>query len=164
MVKKAYDTGVPMGGDLLAHTKGKAPRFLVWATRDPQSAPLQRIQVVKGWMASGKALEKVFDVAGSDGLKPDPATHRIPDNGAKVDLKTGKWDEDKGAAELSVVWTDPEFDPKQQAFYYVRVLENPTLRWSTYDANKLGIPPMEDLPTTIQERAYSSPIWYSPKI
>ncbi|MBW2370014.1 MAG: DUF3604 domain-containing protein, partial [Deltaproteobacteria bacterium] len=162
MVKKAYETGVPMGSDLIAHAAGKAPRFLVWATRDPLSAPLQRIQIVKGWMEAGKAREKVFDVAGSDDLMPDPETHRIPDNGAKVDLKTGQWDEDKGAAELSAVWTDPGFDPKQQAFYYVRVLENPTLRWSTYDANKLGIAVPEALPETIQERAYASPIWYSP--
>ncbi|MBW2367974.1 MAG: DUF3604 domain-containing protein [Deltaproteobacteria bacterium] len=163
MVKKAYDTGVPMGGDLLAHVNGKAPRFLFWATQDPQSAPLQRIQVVKGWMQDGKVKEKVFDVAGSDGLTPDPKTHRLADNGARVDLKTGIWDVHKGEAELSGVWTDPEFDPGQWAFYYVRVLENPTLRWSTYDANRLGIAPRPDLPATIQERAYTSPIWYSPK-
>ncbi len=163
MLKEAYKTGVPMGGDLIAHPKGKAPRFLVWATRDPTSAPLQRIQIIKGWMENGEAKEKVFDVVGSDGLKPDPVTYRIPDNGATVDLKTGKWSEDKGAAELSAVWTDPEFDPGQRAFYYVRVLEDPTLRWSTYDANKLGIPPRADLPKTIQERAYTSPIWYSPR-
>ncbi len=163
MLKEASKAGVPMGGDLVAHPKGKAPRFLVWAMRDPMSAPLQRIQIIKGWMENGNAKEKVFDVVGSDGLKPDPVTHRIPDNGATVDLKTGKWSEDKGAAELSAVWTDPEFNPRQRAFYYVRVFEDPTLRWSTYDANKLGIPPRADLPTTIQERAYTSPICYSPK-
>jgi len=139
----------------------------VWAeenTRDPRSAPLQRIQIVKGWMQTDIAMEKVFDVAGSDGLIPDPATHRIPNNGAKVDLKTGKWEEDKGASKLSTVWKDPEFNPKQQAFYYVRVLENPTLRWSTYDANRLGIAVPKDLPKTIQERAFTSPIWYCPTV
>jgi hypothetical protein len=162
-VKQAYAQGVSMGGDLTGRTDGRAPKFLVWAARDANSAPLQRIQIIKGWVENGETREKVFDVVGSDGLVPDSKTHRIPDNGATVDLKTGQWDEDKGAAQLSALWSDPEFDPKQSAFYYARVLENPKLRWSTHDANTLGIEPLEELPTTIQERAYTSPIWYSPK-
>jgi len=161
-IRQAYAHGVPMGGDLVARDNNSAPKFLVWALRDPDSAPLQRIQVIKGWMENGESREKVFDVVGSDGLVPDPLTHRIPDNGASVNLKTGQWDEDKGAVELRAVWIDPEFDPEQHSFYYLRVLENPTLRWSTYDANTLGIEPLEELPATIQERAYTSPIWYSP--
>lgn len=161
-VKNAYAKGVPMGGDLVGQAAG-APDFLVMAMRDAHSAPLQRIQVVKGWLdASGKAQEKVFDVACSDGGRIDPATHRCADNGATVDVKTCVYSEDKGDAEISAAWTDPEFDPKLNAFYYARVLENPTCRWSTWDANRLGIEPNPDLPKTIQERAYTSPIWFIP--
>jgi hypothetical protein len=162
-VEQAYAQGVSMGSDLPGRDDGKAPKFLVWAARDANSAPLQRIQIIKGWIENGESREKVFDVVGSDGLVPDSKTHRIPDNGATVDLKTGQWDESKGAAQLSALWSDPEFDPKQRAFYYARVLENPKLRWSTHDANTLEIEPLKELPVTIQERAYTSPIWYSPK-
>jgi len=162
-VEQAYAQGVSMGGDLQGRQDGKAPKFLMWAARDANSAPLQRIQIIKGWVENGETKEKVFDVVGSDGLVPDAKTHRIPNNGATVDLKTGQWNEDKGAAQLSALWSDPEFDPKQRAFYYVRVLENPKLRWSTHDANTLGIEPLKELPTTIQERAFTSPIWYTPK-
>jgi hypothetical protein len=161
-VKTAYANGVSMGGDLIGKADGK-PDFLVVAMRDAHSAPLQRIQVVKGWLdKSGKAQEKVFDVACSDGGKVDAKTQRCPDNGATIDVKTCVYPEDKGDAELSASWSDPEFDPKLNAFYYARVLENPTCRWSTWDANRLGIEPNPDLPKTIQERAYTSPIWFIP--
>lgn len=161
-VKTAYADGVSMGGDLIGKADGK-PDFLVVAMRDAHSAPLQRVQIVKGWLdKSGKAQEKVFDVACSDGGKVDAKTQRCPDNGATIDVKTCVYPEDKGDAELSASWSDPEFDPKLNAFYYARVLENPTCRWSTWDANRLGIEPNPDLPKTIQERAYTSPIWLIP--
>jgi hypothetical protein len=161
-VRAAYANGVAMGGDLVGQASGK-PDFLVMAMRDANSAPLQRIQVVKGWLdASGKAQEKVFDVACSDGGAIDTKTHRCADNGATVDVKTCVYSADKGDAEISAAWSDPEFDPKLNAFYYARVLENPTCRWSTWDANRLGIEPNPDLPKTIQERAYTSPIWFVP--
>jgi hypothetical protein len=161
-VKNAYANGVPMGADLVGKTDGK-PDFQVMAMRDVHSAPLQRIQVVKGWVdKNGKAQEKVFDVACSDGGKIDAKTQRCADNGATVDVKTCVFDQDKGDAELSAAWSDPEFDPKLNAFYYARVLENPTCRWSTWDANRLGIEPNPDLQKTIQERAYTSPIWFIP--
>ena len=163
LMSKAYEQGVPMSGDLSAINDGAAPKFLVWASRDANSSPLQRIQIIKGWIENGAPREKVFDVVGSDGLLPDPITHRIPDNGAGVELDTGRWDENKGAAQLSALGSDPEFNAGQRVFYYARVLENPKLRWSTHDANTLGIEPLEDLPVTIQERAFTSPIWYSPK-
>jgi hypothetical protein len=160
-IAKAYEGGVPMGGDVLARA-GAAPRFLVWALADPQSAPLQRVQVIKGWVEGGKAQEQVYDVACSDGTTPDAATHRCPDNGATVNLADCSITPDKGAAELKTLWSDPAFAPEQRAFYYVRVLENPTCRWSTWDAVRAGVEPSPELQTTIQERAWSSPIWYVP--
>jgi hypothetical protein len=161
-VKAAYAGGVPMGSDLVGKANGK-PNFLVMAMRDANSAPLQRIQIVKGWVDStGKAFEKVFDVACADKGSVDPKTQRCPDNGAMVDVKTCKFSEDKGNAELSATWSDPDFDPKQSAFYYARVIENPTCRWSTWDANRAGVEPSPHLPKTIQERAYTSPIWFVP--
>lgn len=161
-VKNAYANGVSMGSDLVGKADGK-PDFLVMAMRDAHSAPLQRIQIVKGWLdKNGKAQEKVFDVSCSDGGTIDPKTQRCSDNGATVDVKTCSYDEGKGDAELTASWSDPEFDPKLNAFYYARVLENPTCRWSTWDAIRLGIEPNPDLPKTIQERAYTSPIWFIP--
>jgi hypothetical protein len=160
-VAAAYQGGVPMGADLLARS-GSVPRFLVMAMRDPRSAPLQRVQVIKGWIAEGKAHEQVFDVACSDGLKVDAKTHRCPDNGAKVDLADCSYSKDRGAGELVALWRDPDFDPVQRAFYYVRALENPTCRWSTWDAIRAKVEPNPALQKTIQERAWSSPIWYVP--
>jgi Protein of unknown function (DUF3604) len=159
-VRQAYAKGVPMGGDLLS-SKGRAPKFLVWAVRDPSSGYLQRAQVIKGWTQNGQAREQVFDVACSDGLKVD-ANGRCPANGAGVDMKTCQPDRFKGDVELRTVWTDPSFDPKQRAFYYVRVLENPSCRWSTWDALRNGTPPNPTAAPTILERAWSSPIWYEP--
>jgi hypothetical protein len=162
LVTQAYGHGVPMGGDLLP-SKGKAPKFLVWGVRDPSSGYLQRAQIVKGWIENGVAKERVFDVACSDHLTLDTATWRCPANGASVDLATCEPTRFKGEVELRTVWTDPTFNPRQRAFYYVRVLENPSCRWSTWDALRNGTPPNPNLPTTIMERAWSSPIWYEPK-
>jgi uncharacterized protein DUF3604 len=121
-VKKSYDGGVPMGGDLPARpAAAKQPKFLVWALKDPDSAPLQRIQIIKGWVGKGEAKEQIFDVACSDQRQPDPTTHRCPDNGARVNLNDCSIPKDKGAVELSTVWTDPAFKAEQRAFYYARV-------------------------------------------
>jgi hypothetical protein len=161
MVAKAYADGVTMGSDLPSR-EGATPTFLVWATRDPLSAALQRVQIIKGWIEDGQPREKVYDVACSDGLEVDPATHRCPDNGAEVNLDDCSITADVGDAQLKALWTDPGFDPGQRAFYYVRVLENPTCRWSTWDALRAGVEPRPDLKKTLQERAWSSPIWYVP--
>jgi hypothetical protein len=159
-VAMGYRFGVPMGGDL---KRGKGtPRFLLWAGYDPESARLQRIQIVKGWYAPEGVSEAIYDVACSDGLRPDPKTHRCPDNGARVDISDCSYSGDKGAAALAATWEDPDFDPKRPAFYYVRVFENPTCRWSAWDSIRLGKAPPPIPSPVIQERAWSSPIWYDP--
>ncbi|MCP5432463.1 MAG: DUF3604 domain-containing protein [Alphaproteobacteria bacterium] len=161
-VATGYGHGVPMGGDLTPPAEGKVPSFYVWAKRDPHSAPLQKIEIVKGWLdASGEAQERVFDVVCSDGLAPDEA-YRCPANGATVDIADCSVSADKGADELGTVWRDPEFDAAARAFYYVRVLENPSCRWSTWDAIRLKREPSRMVEPTYQERAWSSPIWYTP--
>jgi len=157
---RAYDERVPMGGELSSRTS--APSFAVWALRDPFTAPLDRVQIIKGWSENGETEERVYDVACSNGGTVDPETHRCPDNGAGVDLATCATSSDEGSAELKAAWTDPDFDPELRAFYYVRVLENPTCRWSTWDAIRAGVEPRQDIPATIRERAWSSPIWYNP--
>ena len=164
LVSEAYSKGVTMGADLL-NNDDQIPEFIVWALRDMNSAPLQRIQIIKGWidMNSGRPKEKVFDVVCSDGLEPDPITNRCPDNGARVNINDCSITSNVGSSELKTVWKDPEFKVDDKAFYYVRVLENPTCRWSTWDAIKSGFKPREGLHETIQERAWSSPIWYIPK-
>jgi hypothetical protein len=151
-----------MGGDLV-EKPGHPPQFVVIAMRDIHAAPLQRIQMIKGWVdASGASFETVFDIVCSDGGKVDPVTQRCPGNGASVDLDTCEISPDKGAGQLQSVWSDPQFDAQQHAFYYARVLENPTCRWSTWDAIRAGVEPNPKLPKTIQERAYTSPIWFVP--
>ena len=120
------------------------------------------MQIIKGWLENGEHREQVFDVACSDGARVDATSGRCPDNGARVDLSDCSISDDVGAAELKALWRDPAFQPDQEAFYYVRVLENPTCRWSTWDAIRADVAPRSDLPTTIQERAWSSPIWYRP--
>jgi len=163
MVSEAYKNGVTMGADLLSNGD-KVPEFIVWAQKDKYGAPLQRVQIIKGWMdsISGRPNEKVFDVVCSDGNAVDPVTHRCPDNGAKVNINDCSISQGVGSSELKTHWKDPGFDSSNKAFYYVRVLENPTCRWSTWDAVKRGFKPREDLHETIQERAWSSPIWYIP--
>src|SRR5690606_29532101 len=158
-----YARGVPMGGDLSQAPEGAAPSFLVVAARDPMGANLDRVQIIKGWLEEdGKAREQIYEVALSDNRQPDPATGRAPALRSTVDVKTASYTNSIGAAELSSVWTDPDFDPTQRAFYYVRVLEIPTPRWTTYDAAFYGTELPDNLPTQIQERAYTSPIWYTP--
>ena len=154
LTRLAYDGGVPMGGDLVGN--GTAPTFLAWAQRDPNMGALQRVQIIKV-TSEGEA---VYDVACHDGM-PDPDTHRCTDNGAAVDMDTCTPTGD-GASELKALWQDPEFDPERRATYYVRVLENPSCRWSTWEAMRANVPPRPDVPQTIQERAYTSPIWYIP--
>ncbi len=159
LVSTAYEQGSSMGSDILA-SEEQTPSFLVWTVRDALGVPLQRAQIIKGYVKAGEHFEAVYDIACSDGLIPDPQTHRCPDNGATVDLSDCSVDASRGANELMSVWKDPDFDPQQDAFYYVRVLENPTCRWSTWDAIRLGRLPRSDLAATVQERAWSSPIWY----
>ncbi len=167
VIEKAYATGVAMGSDILASPqiegKSEAPSFLLWATQDARSAPLQRLQIIKGWVVDGKHHEQIYDVACADGGKVDSTTHRCPDNGAKVNISDCSISEDLGAPELKTAWTDPDFNSEHQAFYYARVMENPTCRWSTWDAVRAGVAPRSDLHATIQERAWSSPIWFRPK-
>ena len=161
-VKYAYANASTMGSDLLQNNN-EAPEFMVWALRDVKRAPLDRVQIIKGWTElSGKPHEKIYDVACSDGRKADSKTGLCKDSRAKVNLNNCKISKNVGADELKVVWKDPDFNPDHKAFYYVRVLENPTCRWSTWDAIKSGEKPRSDLPATIQERAWSSPIWYVP--
>ena len=160
-IATAYEQGVPMGADLTGAAES-APGFYIWAAQDPDTQALQRLQVIKGWIEDGEAKEQVIDVACSDGLSVDPATGRCPDNGASVDLTSCATSPDKGDSEIATVWQDPDFDPDQRAFYYVRVLENPSCRWSTWDAIRNGFTPRPDMHATIQDRAWSSPIWYEP--
>ena len=156
-----YAKGVPMGAELHG-ADGRAPILVASALQDPNSAALQRLQIVKGWVASGQTHEQVYDVACSDGGQVDPVTHRCPDNGAEVDLSDCSITENVGAPNLEVVWKDPDHNPEHRAFYYARALENPTCRWSTWDAIKAGVEPRPDLKKTLQERAWTSPIWVMP--
>ena len=160
LIREAYRSGATMGETLQAQDT-RSPGFLAWATADPNTAQLQRLQIVKGWLENGEHREQVFDVACSDGLSVNLQTHRCPDNGARVSLDDCAITPDKGATELKVLWQDPGFKAGQEAFYYARALENPVCRWSTWDAIRSGQDPRSDLPATIQERAWSSPIWYS---
>ena len=158
-----YAKGVPMGGDLSDAPDGKAPTFLVAALRDPIGANLDRFQVVKGWLDKGGELhEKVYDVAWADGRKPDAKTGKLPPVGDTVDVAEATWTNTIGAPELAAVWKDPVFDPSQRAFYYGRVIEIPTPRWTAYDAKRFGIKMDPKIPMEAQQRAYTSPIWYTP--
>jgi len=159
-----YTKGVPMGGDLSNAPRGKAPTFLVAALKDPIGANLDRYQIVKGWLdKAGKLHEKVYDVAWSGGRKPDAKTGKVPLVGSTVDLAEATWTNTIGAPELIAVWKDPDFDPGQPAFYYGRVIEIPTPRWTAYDAKRFGVKPLPGTQMTVIERAYTSPIWYTPK-
>jgi hypothetical protein len=157
-----YRKGVPMGGDLRAAPAGKVPTFLVAALKDPIGANLDRYQIVKGWLdKDGNAQEKVYDVVWSDDRKPG-ADGKLPPVGSTVDLATATWTNTIGDPELIAVWKDPDFDPAQRAFYYGRVIEIPTPRWTAYDAFRYGVKPLPGTTMTLQERAYTSPIWYNP--
>ncbi len=157
-----YAKGVPMGGDLRAAPAGKAPSFLVAAMKDPYSGNLDRIQIVKGWLdAAGKTHEKVYDVVWSGDRKPG-TEGKVPAVGNTVDVKNATWSNTIGAPELITAWVDPDFDAKQPAFYYARVIEIPTPRWTAFDAKRFGVEMSAEVPMTTQERAYTSPIWYTP--
>ena len=152
-----------MGGDLKPGSGKSAPSFMVYALRDPIGGNLDRIQVIKGWLdQNGKTHEQVYDVAVSDGRKIDQDGRCKTPVGNTVDVKTASFANSIGASELATVWTDPDFDPAQKAFYYARVIEIPTPRWTTIDAFRFGIPIPEGAPVSTQERAYTSPIWYTP--
>jgi len=153
-----------MGGDLPPQPgNSAAPSFVVWAVKDPNGANLGRVQIVKVWEEDGQQREKVFDVAWAGNRAVDPETGKLPAIGNTVDLKTGQYTNDMGAAELKAVWRDPTFDPRHFAAYYLRVLEIPTPRWSTLLAIQNSLPLAKDVPASIQERGWSSPLWYAPK-
>ena len=162
LVKAGYTKGVPMGGDLKAAPEGKAPVFLIAALKDPDGANLDRVQVIKGWLgADGQTQEKVFDVKWAGDRKPD-ASGKLPPVGNTVDLKTATYVNSIGAPELVTSWSDPEFDAKLKAVYYVRVLEIPTPRWTAYDAVRYKVSMAKNVAMIHQERAFTSPIWYTP--
>jgi hypothetical protein len=164
-VKQSYAGGVPMGADLAPMPvggKGTAPTFMVWAVKDPTSGNLDRIQIIKGWTKYGQSFEKIFDVAWAGERKPDKWSGRVPAIQSTVNIEKATYENSVGATELKTVWTDPEFDASLHAFYYARVLEIPTPRWTLIQAVKAGIPPPDVVPLTGQERAWSSPIWFTP--
>jgi hypothetical protein len=157
-----YDKGVPMGGDLREAPAGKKPTFLVDAMKDPLSGNLDRIQIVKGWLdGAGKAHEKVYDVVWS-GDRKRGADGKVPAVGNTVNVAKATWRNTIGSSELIVVWTDPDFDASQPAFYYARVIEIPTPRWTAYEALRFNVKMPPEVPMVTQERAYTSPIWYAP--
>jgi hypothetical protein len=160
-----YTKGVPMGGDLRDAPAGKSPTFLVAALRDPIGANLDRIQIIKGWLdAKGEMQEKVYDVVWGDADKRKPGSDgKLPPVGSTVDVENAIWTNTIGDPELITVWKDPDFDGKQSAFYYARVIEIPTPRWTAYDAKRFGVKPLPGTTMTLQERAYTSPIWYTPE-
>lgn len=160
-----YTKGVPMGGDLSNAPEGKSPTFLVAALKDPIGANLDRIQIIKGWMDSkGELQEKVYDVVWGDADQRQFSTDgKLQPVGNTVDVANATWTNTIGDSELITVWKDPDFDPSYRAFYYARVLEIPTPRWTAYDANRFGVEPLEGTTMTLQERAYTSPIWYTPE-
>ena len=162
LIKHLYEKGHSMGSDILNTIKKSEPEFFVWAVQDADSAPLQRLQVIKGYVEDGEIKEIVFDVACSDGLDVNTNNYRCPDNGAQVNLDDCSYDSSTGSSELKTFWKDPTYIKGQRVFYYVRVLENPTCRWSTWDALRNNVEPRSDYPKTIQERAWSSPIHLLP--
>ncbi|WP_170825400.1 DUF3604 domain-containing protein [Ruegeria sp. HKCCA5426] len=163
LAQVGYYGGVPMGGDLATPADGEAPDFLVYSLRDPSGANLDRVQIIKGWIdaESGEAMEKVYDVAWGGDRSPDE-NGKLPPVGNTVDLSVPSWTNTIGAPELGAVWTDPDFDPAEPAFYYARVIEIPTPRWTAYDAVKFNVQMADSVVMTTQDRAYTSPIWYTP--
>jgi hypothetical protein len=157
-----YSKGVPMGGDLSKAPAGTSPTFIAAALRDPIGANLDRIQIVKGWLdAKGELHEKIYDVAWGGDRKPG-ADGKLPSVGSTVDVASATWTNTIGAPELIAFWKDPSFNAAERAFYYVRVMEIPTPRWTAYDAKRFGTTPLPGTRMTIVERAYTSPIWYTP--
>ena len=155
LVKDGYSKGVPMGGN---YNGTQAPQILVWAAKDPDGPNLDRIQIIKGWLEDGEMMDTVYNaVASGDRLHDDGSVEPIE---APVDLETGQFNTDKGSPVLSGTWTDPDFDPAQEAYYYVRVLQLPTARWSRYDEIRYGVQYPDDVKREIVERAWGSPIWY----
>jgi Protein of unknown function (DUF3604) len=170
LAETGYDKGVPMGGDLPAlpaeaRSAKAGPTFLVAAMKDARGGNLDRIQIVKGWVdKSGKGQEKVYDVVWGDADRRKLARDgKLAPVGTTVDVKNATWTNTIGDPELATVWTDPDFDPTVRAFYYARVIEIPTPRWTAYDAMRFGITLPPEVPMTVQERAWASPIWYTPK-
>ncbi len=158
-----YTGGVPMGGRLHAPPEGAAPSFIVRAQRDPDWANLDRVQIIKGWIdADGTSLERIYDVAVSDGREIGPDGRARAPVGSTVDIASATFTNTIGAPLLAGFWRDPDFDPAERAFYYVRALEIPTPRWTTYDAARFGVALPTEVPPTVQDRAYSSPVWYTP--
>jgi len=156
-----YEKGVPMGGEL-GKAAASAPSFMVAAAKDPYSGNLDRIQIVKGWMdKSGETREKVYDVAWSGERKPGRDS-KLPPVGNTVNVAKATWANSIGEPELIAVWQDPDFDKNESAFYYARVIEIPTPRWTAYEAKRFGVKMDDKVPMTTQERAYTSPIWYTP--
>jgi len=161
--KYGYEVGVPMGGNLKTAPEGKSPAFVIRAIRDADGANLDRVQIIKGWLDDeGKTHEKIYDVAVSDGRTITPDGRCETPVGDTVNVEAATYTNSIGTPFLQAFWTDPKFDPSQRAFFYVRVLEIPTPRWTTYDAKVFGVSLPEDVPPSIQERAYTSPIWYMP--
>ncbi len=157
-----YAKGVPMGGNLSAAPDGGSPTFLVAALKDAISGNLDRIQIIKGWLdADGEMREAIYDVVWSGDREPD-GDGMVPLVGNTVDVENATWTNTIGAPELIGVWEDPDFDPAQSAFYYARVIEIPTPRWTAYEAKRFGVEMPDEVPMTTTERAYTSPIWYSP--
>ena len=159
----AYGRGVPMGGDLTAAPEGRAPVFIAAAAKDPDGANLDRMQIVKGWLdGNGGLHEQVYDVALSDGRAVDPETGRAPPVGSTVNVAAASYANTIGDPTLAAVWADPDFDPGERAFYYVRVIQIPTPRWTAHDAKFFKIDLPDHIPAVVQDRAYTSPIWYTP--
>jgi hypothetical protein len=158
---QGYARGVPMGGDLTSAPEGKAPTLMIRALRDPDGANLDRVQVIKGWLDGNKTYERIYDIACSDG-RAIVSRRCEREVGNTVDVADASYTNSIGEAMLVAHWEDPDFDPSQSAFYYVRVIEIPTPRWTTYDAKRFGITMPSEVPMTVQDRAYTSPIWYTP--
>jgi hypothetical protein len=163
LAAEGYAGGVPMGGDLAAAVKGQVPRFLIAAQRDPSGANLDRVQLIKGWRdAGGELHERIYDVAVSGGRKIERDGRARKAVGSTVDIENARYTNSIGASELAAVWKDPAFDPAQPAFYYVRVIEIPKPRWTAYDARYFGTRIPDEVPRVTRDRAYTSPIWYTP--
>jgi hypothetical protein len=161
--RQGYSGGVPMGGDLTNAPKGKAPTFMIRALRDPDNANLDRIQIIKGWLdKKGKTHERIYDVAASDERTIGPDGRCKTPVGSTVNVADATYTNTIGDPLLTGYWRDPDFDPKQKAFYYVRVIEIPKPRWTAYDAKFFKVKMPKEVPMTVQDRAYTSPIWYTP--